>query len=60
MFGDETRSNIVWWPNAVNVLLSGETVSNLFDHRPNELFFPVFDQMFVDVPVISHTIKQGV
>ena len=52
LFGNQTRLMFYW---------VAETVSNLFDHGLNEKkCFPVFDQMFVDVPVISHTIKQGV
>ena len=57
MFGDKTRSNIVWGPNAVDVLLSGKTCLITVQTKK---CFPVFDQMFVDVPIVSHTIKQGV
>ena len=36
MVGDQTRSNIVLDDVLVDVLLSGQTVSNMFEHCPAE------------------------
>ena len=45
----------------VDVLLSGwNGFKPVWSRSKWKKCFPVFDQIFVDVPVISHTIKQGV
>jgi len=52
MFGNQTRSNIVWEPNMLTMYWEAK--------RPNEQNVLVFGQMFGVLQILSNTIKQGV
>ena len=57
MFGDQTPSNIVWWPNMFDTRLSKRT-----KHRPpntiTKEMFQLFDRMFDGLQMLSKTTKQ--